>query len=170
MAIRVLLALTVTLFTSLAGRALGGGQARSADEIRLLMDDLQTLRMLTLDRLLPVRAALLEMKLSYLRMTGEAMTADGTLLPGDAWARVAEKERTPGGKMENLSDEETGEVAALFESLNRLARREQEARYARAISQLGKREEFIRNSGREKKKLYTSLGALTGLMISVMLV
>ena len=170
MAIRLILALVVTLFTTLAGRALGSGQSRSADEIRLLMDDLQMLRLLTLERLLPIRAALLEMKLPCLRMTGEEMTADGTLLPAAAWARVAQRERAPGGKMEDLTEEDAGEVAALFEALHRLSRREQENQYARTIARLGRREESIRASGREKAKLYTSLGALTGLMVSVMLV
>lgn len=170
MALRLILALMVTLFTALAGRALGSGRTRSADGLRALMDDLQALRSLTLERLLPIRAALLEMKLPCLQMTGREMTADGALLPAAAWARVSDRERAPGGKMEDFSDEDAGEVGALFEALSHLSRREQDAQYARTIARLGKREEEVRAAGREKSKLYTSLGALVGLMASVMLV
>ena len=170
MVVKMMAALAVTAFAMLAGRAIGARAMRAADTLRLLMDELQTLRVLTLEKLMPMSAALMEMKFPPLRMTGELMCKGGALLPAAAWTQVEQRERVPDGALEDMSAEDAAEVTNLFDALTTLSRREHEERYAQTIVRLGRREETLRAAGRDKVKLYTSLGALAGLAVSVMLI
>lgn len=169
MAFRWIAALAMTGFSMLAGRTLGGRALRGAEQIRRLMDELQTLRVMTLDKLMPMSAALSESRLPVLRLMGEKMRKDGALAPEEAWTQAAAREREPGGCLEALGEEEIGLVTRLFEALTCLGRREHEERYEDTVARLGRREEEKRAAGRDKLKLFTYLGALTGLAVSVMI-
>lgn len=162
MKFRWILALSLTGLSAFAGRAFGNAASQDADGLRLLMDDLQLLRTLTLERLQPMGNALMEMKSRSLLLTGELMRADGTLSPERAWRRSTESES-------RLNDTVKEEIAALFASVEALGRKEHDLRYAQTIARLGKWEEELRSAGREKTKLYVSLGALIGLAVGILL-
>ena len=74
-----------------------------------------------------------------------------------------------GGAGEALG-EENELVSMLFASLENLGRMEQEKEYERALNDLKAIEEKRRKEGKEKIKLYTALGALTGLCAVIFLV
>ncbi len=169
MAIKLLAAALLTFCAAFAGRAFASSHMRAADAIRMLMDDLQLLRSSTLERLLPMHGALAETRFKPLRLTGEHMQKSG-VSAFDAWALVCESERGRGGSLEYMSDDDVTEVSKLFRALNSLGRRDHEAQYSQALSRLGKCEEAARQRGREKLRLYASLGALAGLAVSVMLI
>lgn len=162
MSFKWILALALTGFSAFAGRAIGNVSSRSADGVRLLMDDLQLLRTLTLERLQPMGNALMEMKSLSLVKTGEAMRTDGTLTAEKAWLKSIESDS-------ETEDSVKDELAALFASLETLGRREHELRYGQSVARLGKIEEKLRAEGREKTKLYVSLGALFGLAVGILL-
>jgi len=61
---------------------------RAADTLRLLMDELQTLRVFTLEKLMPMSAALMEMKFPPFCMAGEMMCKGGALLPAVGVGKV----------------------------------------------------------------------------------
>ncbi len=170
MAFRLMLAALITICATLAGRTIAAGRIRHADDIRKLMDDLQMLRVFTLDRLLPMGSALGEMKFEALRLTGEEMRKHSRESVRAAWDQVCLNEKREGGCMEAFSDEETAAVSRLFDALGTIGKREHEAVYAGAIAELGKQEEAVRALGKEKLRLYTSLGALSGLAVGVLIV
>ncbi len=164
---RLAIAAALTLFSYLAGRAFGGTPSREADTLRMLMDDLQMLRTLTLERLVPMGDALSEMRVSLLRQTGERMRKNASLTPGRAWAEAVEAQRD---EPVPLPQADAEELEQLFQGLEVLGRGEHAEQYARTIERLGRREGELRAAGREKKRLYASLGAMTGLAVSILLI
>ncbi len=169
MALKLLAAALVTFCAAFAGRAFAASHMRAADALGMLMDDLQLLRSMTLERLLPMHSALAEMRFKPLRLAGEHMRRS-SISAYDAWALVCDSERKRGGSLEYMTDDDASEVSKLFQALGSLSRRDHEAQYSQALSRLGKCEEAARQRGREKLRLYASLGALAGLAVSVMLI
>ncbi|MBQ3079139.1 MAG: hypothetical protein IJC48_03945 [Clostridia bacterium] len=170
MAVRLVLAAMLTACAMLAGRSIAGARIKHADDIRRMMDDLQLLRVLTIDRLLPMGNALAELKFPAFQMTGREMLKDGRKNLSAAWKEIESRERREKGAMAGFTEEETGEISILFDAVGVIGRKDHEKAYADTIKRLGKMEEEVRSSGREKAKLYASLGALGGLAVSVLLV
>lgn len=164
---RLIIAAALTLFSYLAGRAFGGTTSREADLLRMLMDDLQMLRTLTLERLVPMGDALSEMRVPLLRQTGERMRRNAALKPERAWSEAFEAQR---GEAVPLPQADAEELERLFQGLEVLGRGEHAEQYARTIERLGRREEELRAAGRDKRRLYASLGAMTGLAVSILLI
>ena len=153
---KLVIAAALTTFSYLAGRAFGGTPSREADSLRMLMDDLQMLRTLTLERLVPMGDALSEMRVPLLRQTGERMRKNVALTPGKAWAETVEAQK---GEPVPLPQADAEELERLFQGLEVLGRSEHAEQYARTIERLGRREGDLRAAGREKRRLYASLGA-----------
>ena len=162
---KLVIAAALTTFSYLAGRAFGGTPSREADSLRMLMDDLQMLRTLTLERLVPMGDALSEMRVPLLRQTGERMRKNVALTPGKAWAETVEAQK---GEPVPLPQADAEELERLFQGLEVLGRSEHAEQYARTIERLGRREGDLRAAGREKRRLYASLGAMTGLAVSIL--
>ena len=164
---RLIIAAVLTLFSYLAGRAFGSAPSREADSLRMLMDDLQMLRTLTLERLVPMGDALSEMRVPLLRQAGERMRKNAALTPQRAWAEAVEAQRDEPVPLPQVDAEE---LERLFQGLEVLGRSEHAEQYARTIERLGRREGELRAAGRDKRRLYASLGAMTGLAVSILLI
>ena len=170
MGFRIGIAVCVTVLAALAGRALGRGRIQRADALRALADDLNLLKEWTVFRLMPMADALDKLRLPAMRMTAEAMRSHGSVSAAVAWMGVSARERGSGGSLEWMSAEENGEISGLFEALSTLGRKEHESRYEQTVTRIFQKEAEERKAGKEKMKLYTSLGALAGLAAGVLLI
>jgi len=167
MAVRIMLVCALAFSAMLAGRSFALAGIQRADTIRQLMDDLQMLRIYTVERLLPVSGALMEMKSAVFRMTGERMQRDAALSLKSAWEGTIQEKLGAESAVIKIGEDAEREISALFEAVEALPRRDHDAAYSASIARLGKYEEQERKNGREKMKLYASLGALAGLAAGV---
>lgn len=162
--------MALTAFSALAGRALAGANIKRAAQLRVLMDDIQYLRAATLERLLPLSNALMEMKSPYLKLMSQKLGEEGVTSAQSGWASIKDAQLKRGGALEGYMEEDLEPLDALFAALSVSGRRVHEAQYAQALERLGRREEYYQVLGKEKLKLHTSLGALAGLALSVLLI
>jgi len=72
--------------------------------------------------------------------------------------------------LQSYQQADAEELERLFQGLEVLGRSEHAEQYARTIERLGRREGELRAAGREKRRLYASLGAMTGLAVSILLI
>lgn len=170
MAVRIVLVCALTLMAMFAGKGFAAASMKRADGVRILMDDLQLMRSLTLERLLPAAAALSEMKSPMLRSAGDRMRKNAAMSLKSAWDEEVQSRIREEGSLSLLSQSDAEEVSALFGALGSIGKRDHENLYANAIARLGKSEEEARRDAREKMKLYASLGALSGLAVGILLI
>lgn len=155
MAVRIAVSALVIVMCMLCGRTLAMRKIREADRVRRMQEDIKKLKNRTMDKRLPLSQALLTMEGEvYGRMAGR-MKEDGNLTLSEAF-------EAEGGEGDGYRDENTC-IRLLFDSLEALGRAQQEAEYERALKDLKKSEERKRLEGREKIKLYSSLGAVAGI-------
>lgn len=162
MAVKFIAGGLVILLCAITGRACAYQKIREADGIRHMQEDIKRLKNRTLERRLSASDALSALEgESFLKMRGYLKEDEALTLRG-AWEKT--------GGAGNGCEEENSIVALLFDELENLGRAEQEKEFERALSDLRIREEKKRKEGREKIKLYTSLGALTGFCAVIFLV
>ncbi|MBR3927642.1 MAG: hypothetical protein IKJ65_01415 [Clostridia bacterium] len=153
-------AIAVALF-AYAGRWAALRLVHTADRLRLLQEDIKKLKYRTREKRLNANEALLTLE-------GEAFSRMLTIMKEDESMTLSKAWEKSGGAGEDLP-EENALVTMLFDSLESLGRQEQEKEYERALNDLKAIEEKRRREGQEKMKLYTSLGALTGLCAVIFL-
>ncbi len=157
MAIEIIIGGCLVALCALTGRAAAMKRVYEADGIRRFQEDILHLKMLTLEKRIPLASALLNLKEPLFKTMGAYMTEDAYLASKDAWIKAAGNE--------NAGAETVKTIEILFSSCESLSRDQQAAQYDRARDDLKKLEEEKRKQGLEKVRLYTSLGAVTGVCI-----
>ena len=167
MAARRVLAVLLAALCTLAGRSASAALARRRRMLYDLAAALEPLKIRMLHRMLPLETALGESGESILRLVGEAMPGRTAL---EAWEAVREAQAGRGGALDCLLQEDLAALGAFFSQLGASGAREQEALFARAAAELGALHAQADRLYAERAKLYTSLGALLGAALAILLV
>ncbi len=162
MALDIIIGMIVIILFAYAGRTAAYKNIRLADASRQLQEDIKRLRHRTIEKRLSANEALVMLESNAFSKMRKRMKEDKNMTLKGAW-------ESAGGAGEELH-EENALVSILFDSLENLGRMEQEKEYERALHDLKELEEKKRKEGREKIRLYTSIGALTGLCAVIFLV
>lgn len=162
MALEIIISIIIIALFAYSGRMAAYKFIRLADAVRRLEEDLKRLKNGTADKHLTANEALCALEGDAFLRAREAMKGDRSMTVKGAW-------ETSGGMGEEFS-EENALVSMLFDSLENLSRAELEKEYERTLNDLKELEEKKRREGKEKIRLYTSIGALTGLCAVIFLV
>lgn len=162
MAFEIIIGGIVIALFAYAGRMFALKSIYLANVLRQLEEDLKRLKHRTYEKRLPVKEALLTLEGETFKKMRFLMKEDQDMTMKSAWEQT-------GGEGEEFR-EENALVSILFDALENLGRMEQEKEYERALNDLKEMEERRRKEGKEKIKLYTSLGALIGFCAVVFLV
>lgn len=162
MALDIIIGIIVIILFACAGKAAAYKRIRFADEVRQLQEDLKRLRYRTMEKRLSANEALMTLESDVFSKMRAQMKEDKNMTLKGVWEAA-------GGAGEKFK-EENAIVSMLLDSLENLGRMEQEKEYERALHDLKELEEKKRREGKEKIRLYTSLGALTGLCAVIFLV
>lgn len=162
MALEIIISIIIIVLFAYSGRMSAYKNIRLADTVRHLQEDLKKLRNRTIEKRLTANEALYTLECDAFFKARETMKEDRSMTLKGAW-------EASGGMGEAFS-EENMLVSMLFDSLENLSRMEQEREYERTLNDLKQLEEKKRRDGKEKIRLYTSLGALTGLCAVIFLV
>jgi len=165
--LKLVLSVAAVAACAFAGRALARVDMRRSGILAETMDSLQLLRIHMLDGLMPLSAALKRSEGYILRGTGEMMT---DISAAEAWHEFSCRQTARGGKLDSLAPADCDTLDRFFFSLGRSSREEQGRVFETAIKELGELEHSARESGARKHRLYTSLGALAGTALVIMLV
>ena len=162
MALEIITGIIIIVLFGYAGRTAALKNISFADRLRRLQEDIKRLKHRTMEKRLSANEALQTLEGEVFSKMRMLMKEDGNMTLKGAWEKS-------GGAGEELK-EENALISILFDSLESLGRMEQEKEYERALNDLKAIEEKRRQEGKEKIKLYTSLGALTGLCAVIFLV
>lgn len=162
MAIEIVIGCVLIVICALAGRSVALKKTIQADLVRKLQEDLRLLRHQTIEKRLSADEALSKLKGETFLKMREKMQENGSFTLSGAW------EQSCGREEEQSEVNDT--MISLFTALESLGREEQETEYERTLNDLKTLEEKRRREGMEKLRLYTSLGALTGLCAVIFLI
>ena len=165
---RFLLALCVVVGCTLCGSAMAGAMRRRVRLLESLSQGLRVLRLHMVSMFEPVQQGLRASGCDVLTAVADGMT------PGvsarEAWARVLRTQRRRGGGIDALNPEDIAVLNALFEQLGESGRDQQDILLTGTCAALERQIAAARKRTDEADKLYVSLGALTGLMIALVLI
>lgn len=157
MAARIMIGILFIGLCALFGRSLAMKSVMDADAVRRFQEEILYLKALTLEKRLPVQEALSHLKEPVFIKMRAFLEKDGHLSLKDAWGQAE--------KGENLIEDAGQAIEILFGALESLSRDQQWAQYDRAHGDLKRLEDEKRRAGLEKVRLYTSLGAVSGVCI-----
>lgn len=162
MALDIIIGIAVIALFAYSGRMAAYKKICSADAVRGLQEDLKRLKNCTFEKRMPVNEALPALE-------GEAFSKMHEMMKGDKDMTLRGAWEASGGAGDDFK-EENALVSMLLDSLENLRCADQEREFERALSDLRQMEDKKRREGKEKLRLYTSLGALTGLCAVIFLV
>lgn len=165
---RFVLALCVVVGCALCGSAMAGATRRRVRLLESLHQGVRLLRHHMIGMRQPIQLALSGTSCDVLTALGEAMRPG--MRASEAWAEFSKKERRRGGKLDALTREDMAILDALFDQLGESGWAQQELLLGNACSALERNLEQARQRNAETDRLYVSLGALTGLMIALILI
>lgn len=166
-AIRAGAAVVFSLSCALAGHAMSVQARRRALYLGQLRAALARLEVYMLEQLLPLDEALKEVKHPLFARVGEAVASGAPAREG--WAELERERGARGGALDCLSGEDITCMRELFEELGMSLRQTQKILLNQAARTLARLEETAIKEAAERGRLYTSLGLLIGLMLSVCL-
>ena len=162
--VKLILACVIAIASMMIGRAYASGGARRARLLSGMMDALQIMRVMMLDRLMPLKTVLVQSASPVFRCIGKQMEDSSA---ADAWRDVRTAQRQRGGLIDCLAEEDLCALDALFEGLGVSGRAQQEVLISNALKAFGCLEAEARKNGLEKSRLYTTLGLLAGIAIAI---
>lgn len=165
-AVRAALSAVIVGACAFAGRSLAKADMRRASMLAETMDSMQLLRIHMLDGLAPLNTALCRSNGYIMKSTGELM-ADMTVT--EAWLEISAKQTVKGGRLDSLDREDIAVLDRFFYDIGRSSQEELRHIFDTTIRELGRLEAAARTGGDRKYRMYTSLGALTGLAVVVAL-
>lgn len=165
---RFVLALCVVIACTLCGNALAGAARRRVRVLESLFQGLKLLRLHMISMFEPVQQALKASGCGILEAVGREM-APG-VSASQAWISVGGVQRRKGGMLDALSPEDIAGLDEMFEQLGESGRDQQDILIGNACAALSRSLKTARDRTAEADRLYTSLGALTGLMIALILI
>lgn len=164
---RFVLALCVVAACTLCGNAMAAAARRRVRLLEALIQGLKRLRLHMISMFEPVRHALMASDCEILGAVG------GNMAPGlsaaRAWAATRAAARRKGGALDALDPEDLRALDGMFDQLGESGRDQQDLLIGGACAALERQLEAARRRTAEADRLYVSLGALTGLMIALIL-
>lgn len=165
---RFALALCVVVGCAMCGRAMASASRRRAETLAALVRGLRVLRVHMLRMFEPVGQALAATECPPLMKIGRAMG------PGvsawEAWSAASPGECRRGGSIDALTAEDRRILEDVFRQLGESGREQQDILLSAAIALLEQNRESAAAGAKEADRLYLSLGALTGLMIALIVI
>jgi len=165
---RFVLALCVVAACTLCGNAMSGASRRRVKLLEGLIGGMKLLKLHMISMFEPVRQALMASGCDLFEAVGKRM-APG-ISAAQAWEEVSKTAIRKGGMLDALDPDDLRALDRVFEQLGESGRDQQELLISSACSTLESRLETARRHTRETDRLYVSLGALTGLMIALILI
>ncbi len=165
---RWVLALCVVAGCTLSGCAMAGAARRRVRLLEALIEGVRRMRPHMIGMFEPVKRALEASGCPILEAVGGGM--DPGVTASAAWARARKAEGRRGGGIDALSAEDLEILDGLFEQLGETGRDQQELLLNGVCAALQRNLEDARRRVGEADRLYISLGALTGLMIALILI
>ena len=165
---KLALAAAVVAGCTLTGQAFSRGNER---RYRLLLETIRATEMLeirTAGLLEPVGNALANCRSDLFAEIAEVMSAD--LSPSEAWKRVSGRETRRGGKLDCMGGHERETLDSMFERIGERDRETQRLVLQACIDSLRLIVAECRDRAEKSRKLYGSVGFLTGLSIVVMMI
>ena len=165
---RFVLALCVVAGCTLSGSVMAGAVRRRVRLLEALIQGIGRMRPHMIGMFEPVGRALEASGCPLLEAVGAQMQ------PGvgvsEAWAVARRAEGRRGGGIDALTPEDTEILNRLFDQLGETGRDQQELLLTGVSAALERNLEAARKRVGEADRLYISLGALTGLMIALILI
>ena len=162
---RFLLALCAVTGGTLCGSALSGALRRRVMTLESILQGIRVLRLHMIAMFEPVSQALRSSGCALMEELAEGMTP-GTSA-AQAWANLRDRLRRRGGIMDALAAEDLSALDHLFEALGETGRNQQDVLLSAAQEAMARHLEAARKRAEETDRLYISLGALTGLMVAL---
>ena len=163
-------AIALVVAGGVLGRALASAQRRRAAALAAFSPALMALKHAMLTRKLPLAEALAATAHFALIAMATRMRETPSLDPGACWREVYERLGARGEAFDCLGREEVGAIQDLFDSLVAHSAGEVALRLDDAAHSLTEITERAKKARDEKGKLYTSLGALGGMALAILLV
>lgn len=165
---RFVLALCVVTGCTLCGSAMAGAMRRRVRLLEELIRGLKVLRVHMIGMFEPVQSALKASGSAVLEALGEQMTPG--VSASEAWTRIRGAGCRRDGRIDALAPEDIRTLGELFDQLGESGRDQQEILLNSACAALDRQLEQVRKRTAEADRLYISLGALTGLMIALIVI
>ena len=159
MALKIIMSAVLIAVCALTGRQTAIQHMYRADEVRRMQEDMKKLKTRTMDKKLPAGQALSDLEGRVYKRMKERMEKDNALSMKDAFL-------TEGGEGETFSGESAC-ISLLLGALENLRSHDQALEYERVLKDLERMEDERRKEGKEKLRLFTSLGVLTGIGIVI---
>ena len=167
MTVRIGAACVMTAAGAWGGRMLAGAQMRRTQTLEALRSGVRRLEAEMLERRMPLADALEMSGDRLFEATAEEMRAGEA--PFEAYERAAERLRVRGGALDSLEEGDMAALSRLFEHLGDGSVQSQRLLLRDAEEELGRLAIQARNRRQEYGKLYTSLGALGGGALALLL-
>ncbi len=165
---RFVLALCVVAGCTLCGSAMAGAARRRVMLLDALIQGIRRMRPHMIGMFEPVKRALEASGCPILEAVGGGMGPGVTA--SAAWLGVRKAEGRRGGGIDALTPEDIDILNGLFDRLGESGRDQQELLLSGVCAALQRNLEAARRRVGEADRLYISLGALTGLMIALILI
>lgn len=163
----VLLSLIIVSCTA-AGRMFSGAKKRRADMLSEILTAMRVLRLRMLNSMEPVGILLRKSDLFLFRELGNGLWEGGNL--SECWMGMREAFSKRGHPLDCLTQDDLRLMDHFFSCLGRSGRDEQNNLFTDCIAGLEEAQIAAKNSFADGAKLYTALGALTGVGICVLIV
>lgn len=168
MELKLILTAAVVAGCTLCGKAFTHAFRRRAQLLSELVDALKLVRIHVTRMLEPVERALRQSGSTLLEAVANEMSqTDGA---AEAWRRLCFECCRRGGVADSLTERDLRALERLFESLGETGRMQQDAAIQSCAEALALARDEARTRRNEAEKLYTSMGALIGLAIAVIIV
>lgn len=150
------------------GRALSSARKRRADMLSDILAAMRVLRLRMLNSMEPVGVLLRKSDLFLFRELGNGLWEGNCL--AECWAGMKDAFSKRGHPLDCLTQEDLALLDCFFAGLGKSGRAEQNNLFASCIAQLEEAQLIARSYFTDGAKLYTVLGALTGVSICIMIV
>lgn len=151
-----------------AGKILSNAKKRRAEVISDILAAVRVLRLRMLNSMEPLSILLRKSDCLLFRELGNSLYVGSSL--AECWELQKKYSAKKGGLLDSLTQDDLQILGTLFENLGKNGRDEQGELFASVIAQLEEAQQSARKKQAEAARMYTALGALTGVMIAILLV
>ena len=165
--LRLTAAALLTLCGAAGGHSLASSRRLRVVQLESLLVGIGRLTVQMLEKMLPLKEALMASSCEAIAPVAANMT--GGRMPLDAYLGAVQGLSARGGALSALTEEDTQVLEKMFEGLGASGASEQRLLLTGVQAQLDRLSQAARKTAEEQAKLYTSLGLISGLALSVCL-
>lgn len=151
-----------------AGRIMANAKKRRAETMGEILAAVRVLRIRMLNSMEPLSVLLRKSDSALFCDLGNSLWIGSTL--SECWAEQKKAGCRKGGALDSFTEADLRILDGLFENLGKSGREEQAEMFARVIAEMEESQAGARKKQAEAAKMYTALGALAGLTVSILLV